>query len=186
MRAFDLKDDDMKMTPDMALDLVRLRPMMDKANDPGADGETVASAFAASQVFVRTYNQAFADYFAGRLNGVALSFNRGEVNYSFRDTADAAHAFAMLSMQQVNDAKSKAICVGVVNLLLRDMKYKSSFDSDQSYLAAVLMIAHSMHAFRRTTINQFVAEGQRTQRATFWRYFVIGAVTVGIAYLIFG
>lgn len=174
----------MKMTPELAQDLVRLQPLMDKANEPGSDAQTVASAFSASQVVVRAHNQEFAEYFARRLNGVALTFNRGEFNFSFKDTADAAQAFTMLSMQQVNDARSKAISGAVVNLLLKDMHYKSSYDSDQSYLTAILMVAHSMYAFRRDTFNQFVAEGRRSQGATFWRYFVIGAVLVGIAYLI--
>lgn len=174
----------MKMTPELAQDLVRLQPLMDKANEPGSDAQAVAAAFAASQVVVRAHNQEFAEYFARRLNGVALTFNRGEFNFSFKDTADAAQAFTMLSMQQVNDAKSKAISGAVVNLLLKDMQYKSSFDSDQSYLTAILMVAHSMYAFRRATFNQFVADGRRSQGATFWRYFVIGAVVVGIAYLI--
>ncbi|MCW8340600.1 hypothetical protein [Stenotrophomonas sp. SG1] len=177
-------DDAMKMTPELAQDLVRLQPLMDKANEPGSDAQTVASAFSASQVVVRAHNQEFAEYFARRLNGVALTFNRGEFNFSFKDTADAAQAFTMLSMQQVNDARSKAISGAVVNLLLKDMHYKSSYDSDQSYLTAILMVAHSMYAFRRDTFNQFVAEGRRSQGATFWRYFVIGAVLVGIAYLI--
>lgn len=176
----------MKMTPELAQDLVRLQPLMDKANEPGADAQTVAAAFAAAQVVVRAHNHQFAEYFAGRLNGVALTFNRGEFNYSFKDAADAAHAFTMLSMQQVNDPKSKAISGGVINLLLRDMKYKSSFESDEAYLSAILMIAHSMHAYRLSIFNQFVDEGRRAQRTTFWRYFVIGAVTVGIAYLILG
>lgn len=177
-------DDAMKMTPELAQDLVRLQPLMDKANEPGADAQTVAAAFAACQVVVRAHNQEFSNYYAGRLNGVALTFNRGEFNYAFKDTTDAAQAFTMLSMQQVNDAKSKAISAAVVNLLLKDMRYKSSFDSDQSYLTAVLMIAHSMHAFRISTFNQFVAEGRRRQGAELWRYFIIGAIVVGIAYLI--
>ncbi|MBB1135740.1 hypothetical protein I5U11_22395 [Stenotrophomonas maltophilia] len=176
----------MKMTPELAQDLVRLQPLMDKANEPGADPQTVAAAFAASQVVVRAHNKEFSEFFAHRLNGVALSFNRGEFNYSFKDTADAAHAFTMVTMQQVNDPKSKAISGAVVNLMLRDLQYKSSFDSDESYLTAILMIAHSMHAFRVSTFKQFVAEGQRIQRATFWRYFVIGAVVVGVAYLVLG
>lgn len=180
------KDDHMKMTPELAQDLVRLQPMMDKANEPGADPHTVAAAFAASQSIVRAHNHAFAEYFAGRLSSVALSYNRGEFNYSFKDAADASQAFTMLSMQQVNDAKSKAISGATVNLLLKDMQYKSSFDSDQSYVTAILMIAHSMYAFRVSTFNQFVAEGRRSQGATFWRYFAIGAVVVGIAYLILG
>ncbi|OAX85790.1 hypothetical protein A7D16_05790 [Xanthomonas nasturtii] len=177
-------DDAMKMTPELAHDLVRLQPLMDKANEPESDAQIVAAAFAASQVVVRDHNQEFAEYFARRLSGVALTFNRGEFNYSFKDTADAAHAFTMLSMQQVNDAKSKAISVAVVNLLLKDMQYRSSFDSDEAYLTAILMVAHSMYAFRRVTFNQFVAEGRRSQGATFWRYFVIGAVVVGIAHIV--
>jgi len=176
----------MKMTPELAQDLVRLQTLMDKANEPGADPQTVAAAFAASQVVVRAHNKEFSEFFARRLNGVALSFNRGEFNYSFKDAADAAHAFTMLTMQQVNDPKSKATSGAVVNLLLRDLQYKSSFDSDEPYLTAILMIAHSMHAFRVSTFKQFVAEGQRIQKATFWRYFVIGAVVVGVAYLILG
>ncbi|HFK2947600.1 TPA: hypothetical protein ACGY8F_002561 [Stenotrophomonas maltophilia] len=179
-------DDAMKMTPELAQDLVRLRPMMDKANEPGADQQTVAAAFAASQVVVRTHNQEFAEYFARRLSGVALTFNRGEFNYSFNDAADAAQAFTMLSMQQVNDVRSKAISGAVVNLLLKDMQYKSSFDSDQAYLTAILMIAHSMYAFRRATFNQFVVKRRSRQSASFWRYFLIGAVVVGVAYLILG
>ncbi|KAB7628884.1 hypothetical protein [Stenotrophomonas rhizophila] len=174
------------MTPELALDLVRLQPLMDKANDPGADAQTVAAAFAAGQVVVRAHNQQFAEYFAGRLNGVALTFNRGEFNYSFRDAADAAQAFTMLSMQQGNDSKSAAISGAVVNLLLRDMKYKSSFDSDQEYLTTILMIAHSMHAFRRTIFSQLVAEQQLKPKVSVWPYVLAGACIVGAGFFLLG
>lgn len=180
------KDDHMKMTPELAQDLVRLQPLMDRANAPGADQRAVEAAFDASQVIVRAHNKEFSEFYARRLNGVALSCNRGEFNYSFKDVADAAHAFTMVTMQQVNNSQSKAISGALVNLLLRDLQYKSSFDSDESYLTAILMIAHSMHAFRASTFKQFVAEGQRIQKSTFWRYFVVGAVVVGVAYLILG
>jgi len=159
---------------------------MDKANHPGADAKTVRSAFEAAQVVVRTHNKEFADYFASRLVALVLQYDKGEFKFSFHDAGDVAQAFEMTTMQQVNDTRSKAASIGVVNLLLKDLKYPSSFSCENSYLTAMLMIAHAIHAYRIWVFNQVVAEQQRKSKVSVWPYVIAGVCIVGAGFFLLG
>lgn len=88
-------------------------------------------------------------YFADRLSRFSLALNKDGLVYSFRSQEEAATAFRMAILLPVNEKKAGALCIATLNLMLYDEAQPSCFSNFDEATSAMLLVAHSIHGFRR-------------------------------------
>lgn len=168
----------MQMTPELALELTRFRPINDRAQQSG-NQQDLHDALRNGHSIVRNNSMAFADSFANRLCLVALSVQSGRVNFHFKDKEEVAQAYKMAVVQAIDERLAEAISIASLNLLLHDLRYPSSFKDDDECIAATLMIANSIYGFRRDIANEFLQNAREhvdKSAVKIHRQIVIGAV----------